>query len=702
MLFFRANDAQAHHVKHVLDVYAAGTGQLINPSKCSIIFSASCSEEAQGAVRQILGVEQQTFEAKYLGLPTPEGRMHKGKFESLQAKLSKRLIEWGDSLLAQSAREVLIKAIAQAIPAYVMGVFKLPMSVCDDLTRLIRNYWWGSDHGKRKTHWVGWHKLLRSKQQGGMGFRDMRLFNQALLARQAWRLVAFPDSLCARVLRARYYPNGNFVDTVFTGNPSSTWTAISYGLDLLKKGLVWRVGNGRSIRIWRDPWLPRESYMKVLTPRRKNRLRRVSELLDAQGNWNEALVRETFYQVDSDIIMKIKPSQRLGDDILAWQPEKSGHFSVRSAYKLALHESPEQCAFPAASTCPDGRDPCWSKIWKAAVPPKVKVFAWKTASNALATEANKLNRGMQVTGICSICGSEREDIAHALLKCNHAHRLWETMRETWCLPSDADLQVNPESWLRTILQNLPDQMIDTTLLVLWRAWYARNEVTHAKPLPSVEGSKRFLCSYIKILRNIKDQSTEELIKGKHTSVLDLPHARVVYRPKKPPDKVWLKPALGYVKLNCDGSVKLEDGSAGTGMVLRDENGQVIFTACRHLLHCEDALEAEAYAVAEGLKLSLQRSNLPIIVETDYVVLITAINNGSQDRSSIRHIISEIKLLANGTTNVSFVKVDRSQNRVSHCLANFARTESRTMVWIGSGPDCLAQALVYDQDVIPAA
>jgi hypothetical protein len=54
------------------------------------------------------------------------------------------------------------------------------------------------------------------------------------------------------------------------------------------------------------------------------------------------------------------------------------------------------------------------------------------------------------------------------------------------------------------------------------------------------------------------------------------------------------------------------------------------------------------------------------------------------------------------SNVSFVKVDRSQNRVSHYLANFARTESRTMVWIGSGPDCLAQALVYDQDVIPAA
>jgi hypothetical protein len=102
-----------------------------------------------------------------------------------------------------------------------MGVFKLPFSVCDDLTKLIRDYWWGVERGKRKTHWVNWHTMKRSKLQGGMGFRDMRLLNQALLARQAWRLLIFPDSLCARVLKARYYPYGNLYDTVFTGNPSS-------------------------------------------------------------------------------------------------------------------------------------------------------------------------------------------------------------------------------------------------------------------------------------------------------------------------------------------------------------------------------------------------------------------------------------------------------------------------------------------------
>ena len=91
---------------------------------------------------------------------------------------------------------------------------------------------------------------MKPKTHGGMGFRDMRLFNQALLARQAWRLLEFPNSLCAQVLKAKDYPNDVLTNTVFTGNGSSTWHAIEYGLELLKKGIIWRVGNGASIRAW--------------------------------------------------------------------------------------------------------------------------------------------------------------------------------------------------------------------------------------------------------------------------------------------------------------------------------------------------------------------------------------------------------------------------------------------------------------------
>jgi hypothetical protein len=147
LLFFKARGDQAARIKGVLDIYASSTGQLINPSKCSILFGQACPDARRVEVKSTLNVVQETFETKYLGLPTPEGRMGKDKFESLQAKLAKCLMEWDDNHKSQAAKEVLIKAIAQAIPVYVMSVFKLPFGLCDELTKMIWRYWWGAEKG---------------------------------------------------------------------------------------------------------------------------------------------------------------------------------------------------------------------------------------------------------------------------------------------------------------------------------------------------------------------------------------------------------------------------------------------------------------------------------------------------------------------------------------------------------------------------
>ena len=109
---------------------------------------------------------------------------------------------------------------------------------------------------KHRTHWMAWDKLIRPKNQGDLGFRDMRLLNQALLARKAWQLIDRPDSLCARLLKARYYRRGSLLDTGFAGNASPVWKGIEHGLESLKKGMIWRIGNGMNVRVWRDPWIP--------------------------------------------------------------------------------------------------------------------------------------------------------------------------------------------------------------------------------------------------------------------------------------------------------------------------------------------------------------------------------------------------------------------------------------------------------------
>jgi hypothetical protein len=68
-----------------------------------------------------------------------------------------------------------------------------------------------------------------------LSFKDLHLFNQAMLAGQAWRLIEYPNSLCARVLKGKYFPNGELVDMTFPKQVSPTWRVIEHGLDLVKK-----------------------------------------------------------------------------------------------------------------------------------------------------------------------------------------------------------------------------------------------------------------------------------------------------------------------------------------------------------------------------------------------------------------------------------------------------------------------------------
>lgn len=107
-------------------------------------------------------------------------------------------------IVVKSWKDTLVKAVAQAIPAYAMSCFDLTKSLCDEMSRMICRFWWAQQDKERKLHWVSWDDISRRKEKGGLGYKDLHLFNLAMLARQGWRLVQNPDSLCAQILRAKY------------------------------------------------------------------------------------------------------------------------------------------------------------------------------------------------------------------------------------------------------------------------------------------------------------------------------------------------------------------------------------------------------------------------------------------------------------------------------------------------------------------
>ena len=162
--------------------------------------------------------------------------------------------------------------------------------------------------------------------------------NQALLARQCWRILNNPNSLCTRLLKSIYFPKGEFLDTVFKRDASPSWQGIEHGLQLLKEGIIHRIGNGKGVNIWRDNWIPRDHNLRASAGKTNTRIRRVNQLLlPGTNTWDESLVRNIFFNQDAEWILKMKLPTEPYNDRLAWHYDKSGMFSVRSAYRLAFN-----------------------------------------------------------------------------------------------------------------------------------------------------------------------------------------------------------------------------------------------------------------------------------------------------------------------------------------------------------------------------
>uniref|UniRef100_A0A8R7R8A6 Uncharacterized protein n=1 Tax=Triticum urartu TaxID=4572 RepID=A0A8R7R8A6_TRIUA len=113
----------------------------------------------------------------------------------------------GRKMLSTAGKKILIKAVAQTVPVFAMACFDLTKTLCNQISEMICRYSWSNMDKEHKIHWVSREHMMLPKKDGGLGFRYLHVFNKAMLARQAWRLANAPNSLCARVLSAKYYPS---------------------------------------------------------------------------------------------------------------------------------------------------------------------------------------------------------------------------------------------------------------------------------------------------------------------------------------------------------------------------------------------------------------------------------------------------------------------------------------------------------------
>ena len=198
---------------------------------------------------------------------------------------------WKAKFISKVGRETLIKTVAQAIPTYSMGIFKILKALCDIINSTLAKYWWGQTKNEKKIHWINWKKLCNPKEMGGMGFRDIHALNLALLAKQTWWLIHQNHSLFFWVYKAQYFPNCSFMEAELGNNPSYVRRSLLAARDILKERAQWKVGDGQSIRVSAHRWL---SHKPIFLGEQRHNLM-VKDLIDVHTfQWDREKIHDHF------------------------------------------------------------------------------------------------------------------------------------------------------------------------------------------------------------------------------------------------------------------------------------------------------------------------------------------------------------------------------------------------------------------------
>ncbi|XP_035544636.1 uncharacterized protein LOC118348020 [Juglans regia] len=624
ILFCRASVEEWRKMQDLLLIYEKASGQFLNKEKTAVFFSSNTSVEVKRKILVEGGAIVQGSYDKYLGLPTMVGRSKYNTFRSLKERVWQKISNWKNFFLSGAGKEVMIKAVLQAIPSYTMSVFMLPKRLCKEINVMLSRFWWKSQKNSSGIIWRSWERMSQSKEGGGLGFRNLSSFNSALLAKQARRILQNPSSMVATIFKQKYFRSSSLLEAKLRRAPSQIWRSIWSSLDLLKEGLRWRVGDGQNINIWGQRWLPTPSSFRVQSPNPLlNTCVLVKDLMfEGRKVWNEGFIKSIFSEEEADLIISIPLSKRDVDDRMIWGPSKKGIFSVKSAYHL---EESRSRVSKGESSEQNGLGKLWKSIWRLNIPGSTKNFLWKAGNNLLATRKNLRSKRIVEDSRCPICLQEEETVMHVLWQCPAANDVWSgsvISVQKWRV-GEGDLL----GLLEELTEKLSIGDMEEVAVVLRGLWLRRNTF--------VFDSK--LLSHTYVISTARESLEEyQSSCGKITEIRQQANTGGLVHSWNPLDVDWFK-------ANWDAALDVKQRKVGLGVVIRNDKGEVMAACCESKSFVDQPAIAEGWALRKAMELCEDLRFNKVIMEGDAQVVVNAVNSQIEDLSYFGSIIEDLKV-----------------------------------------------------------
>lgn len=330
--------------------------------------------------------------------------------------------------------------------------------------KIRRNFLWGGTSlEERKIHLVNWELVCQPKKLGGLGVLDLKIFNEALLAKWYWQWISPRQQLWK-----------SFIQIIWDNHPLLPEQAFfKQNLKLLTDFIecfTQRIpGNGTTIAFWEHNWGLRflktkyselYSYVidKMLSLREVVQVPHFASLF--LSNMSDRAITE-FQDLLAEVTQWAQQQGLTGepDDVL-WKKDKSGSFTVRSAY-FTLKNAP----LIGSHT---------HRIWKLNVPPRMKIFGWLMLLNRVLTIDNLIKRGWQIPNRCVMCKQACESVSPLFSSCPFTTALIDLVLNTYSVRLTTHLLAMDGSfdYIQILISNQVDKKIKELLLItqfiIWR------------------------------------------------------------------------------------------------------------------------------------------------------------------------------------------------------------------------------------------
>uniref|UniRef100_A0A803PUV9 Reverse transcriptase n=1 Tax=Cannabis sativa TaxID=3483 RepID=A0A803PUV9_CANSA len=204
--------------------------------KTSIFFNNNTSEGMKRGIKEVLGINVGMCNINYLGLPLFRNHCKDADFNFILDNLVSKLHGWKLKPLSKADRATLIKSMGLSLPVYAMQTTKFFKRLAFKIDDMVRDFWWGHELGNWGLCLKAWDQLCLPKSRGRPGFRKTVEMNQAFLAKWGYALITDNQSLCCKVLRAKYLKGKSFFKCSSKNSDSLFWKNVVKTKEILSRG----------------------------------------------------------------------------------------------------------------------------------------------------------------------------------------------------------------------------------------------------------------------------------------------------------------------------------------------------------------------------------------------------------------------------------------------------------------------------------